>query len=162
STECGLDRSEEFGFRDHRGEGPSRKRQRRERDLVGRTSCGNSAAPGVPATFLSSSGERQSSNRQQALLAADGMQFVGFIVRRSYKLARTIKDKCRPRAPHFQLGQKPRQPRVFDDDRKNALTLLVHINRSGKGDRGTLSRWMVDHLEPLRLISLDARLEPGL
>src|SRR6516164_101183 len=55
-----------------------------------------------------------------------------------------------------------RKSGVFDDDRKNALTLLVNIDRSRIGDRWTLPNWMVENLEPLRPLGGDTSLEPRL
>ncbi len=54
------------------------------------------------------------------------------------------------------------EPGIFDDDREDALPLLVNIDRTRKRDRRTLPDRMVQHLEPLRSLGPHAGLEPGL
>src|SRR6516162_3095375 len=90
------------------------------------------------------------------------MDFVGILVRRRDKLAAAVEDECRPGASDLELREEMRKARVFDDDRKDALTFLVNIDRSRIGDRWTLPDRMVDNLEPLRLLGGQASLEPSL
>src|SRR5262249_56113956 len=98
----------------------------------------------------------------QRVGAAGGMQFVGILGRPRDKLAAAVEDECRPGASDLELREKMRKAGVFDDDRKDALTFLVNIDRSHIGDRWTLPDRMVENLEPLWFLAGQPRLEPCL
>src|SRR3974390_2438115 len=87
------------------------------------------------------------------------MDFVGILVRRRDKLAAAVEDECRPGASDLELREEMRKAGVFDDDRKDALTFLVNIDRSRIGDRWTLPDRMVENFEPLWLLGGQAGLE---
>src|SRR5437764_10787089 len=89
------------------------------------------------------------------------MQFVGVLIRRGHEFASAIEDECGSGMPDLELRQKTREPRVFDDNGKNALPLLIDVDWTGKCDRRLFAGRMVADLEPLGLLGLDSSLEPG-
>ena len=90
------------------------------------------------------------------------MQFVGLLVGRRDQLAAAVEDKRGSGASDLELGKKMREPGIFDDDREDALPLLINVDRTRKRDRRTLPDRMVEDLEPLRSLGPHAGLEPGL
>ncbi len=77
-------------------------------------------------------------------------------------LAATVDDEGGPRAPDLELRQEARKPGIFDDDRQDALALLIDVDRPRERDRRPLAGGMVRHPEPLRLVRAEPGLEPGL
>src|SRR5690348_1740460 len=90
------------------------------------------------------------------------MQFVGVLVGRGDQLAAVIEDERGARAPDLELGQETGEPRILYHDRKNALALLVNVDRSRKRNRWTRADRMVSHSEPLRAFRVHAGAEPVL
>ena len=153
----GFDRTKEFSLGNHGRERPAGKWQRRQRDLIGRAIEGEPPPPGFLAALVAGLRQRHPRQRQHRRLAVRGMQLVGVLVGRCDQFAAAVEDEGRSGASDLELREETRKPRVFDDDGKDALTLLVDVDRSGKGDRRTLADRMVEDPEPLRTLRRPCR-----
>ena len=95
-------------------------------------------------------------DRQQRLIGSLRVDLVGLRIRCGDGAAVAVEDERGAGFSDLELRQKPRQPRVFDENGKNAFALCIDVDRAGKGDRGTRADGVIGDIEPARIFGLDA------
>ena len=154
-----------FLFRDHGRQRPAGKGKRRQGDRIGL--AGLLPAVTWPAAFVS---EPAPPACRTALRAIDSKGWSARCMFNSSAsgsgaaigAAVAAKNESRAGLADRELRQELGEAGIFDDDGEHALTFLVDVDRSGKGDRRPRSHRMDRDVEPARLVGGNRRAKPFL